>query len=303
MEPGFVLRSSECLRSPGFSLGGAPVLRSEAMSRAAPNLAKRPDPTVYPTSDNMGESTLEFFVRIVLAPLLERYLAARGVDAFVGSNQFIYWVQFEPTRSVAPDLYVVPGLAPRTQFDSIQTWLDGRVPSFALEIVSQDKVKDYVLAPERYDELGVRELVIYDPKSAKRRGVGVTWQVYRRLARRGFVQVEATQGDRVRSKVLGCFLREVRHPGSTPELRLGVGPSGDEIFPTEAEEAWAASERERADKERALAEKERERADKERALAEKERERADKERERAARLEAEAEVARLKALLERGAKR
>jgi Uma2 family endonuclease len=245
------------------------------MSRAAPNLSRRLDPTVYPTSDNMGESTLELFVRLVLLPLLERYFALRGVTAFIGSNQFIYWAQFEPTRSVAPDLYVVPGLAPRTQFDSIKTWEDGRVPSFALEIVSQNKLKDYVQAPERYAELGVRELVIYDPKALKRRGTGVTWQVYRRLAKRGFVQVEATQGDRVRAKELGCFLREVRGPRGALELRLGVGPAGDEFVPTEAEEARAATERERAEK----------------------------DRERAARLEAEAEVARLKALLGQGARR
>lgn len=239
-----------------------------AMSRAVSPLAKRPDPTVYPASDDMGEPTLETFVRVVLLPLLERFLTARGLTAFVGSNQFIYWAQFEPTRSVAPDLYVVPGLAPRTQFDSIQTWVDGRVPSFALEIVSQDKRKDYVLAPERYAELGVRELVIYDPKAARRRGEGIVWQVYRRLSKRGFVQVEATQADRVRSKVLGCFLREVRGPRGALELRLGAGPSGDELVPTEAES-----------------------------------ERAEKERERTARLEAEAEVAKLRALLAQTAKR
>ncbi|HEU4412518.1 MAG TPA: Uma2 family endonuclease [Polyangiaceae bacterium] len=294
------------------------------MSRTAPNLAKRHDPTVYPTYDNMGASTFELFVRLELVPLVERYLAARGEAAFVGSDQFIYWVQFEPTRSVAPDLYVVPGLAPRTQFDSIKTWQDGRVPSFALEIVSLNKGKDYVHAPLRYAELGVRELVIYDPKASKRRGVGVTWQVYRRLPRRGFVQVEATGGDRVRSKVLGCFLREVRGPHGALEVRLGVGPSGDELVPTEAEEARAAAERERAEKERERAEKERalaegarERAEREKvlaeraqALAESERERAEKEKalaagasERAARLEAEAEMARLRALLRRRARR
>ncbi len=273
------------------------------MSRAAGTLAPRPDPTVYPASDDMGEPTLELFVRLVLVPLLERYLAARGLTAFVGSNQFLYWAQFEPTRSVAPDLYVVPGLAPRTQFDSIQTWQDGRVPSFALEIVSHDKRKDYVHAPERYAELGVRELVIFDPKASKRRGVGVTWQVYRRLSKRSFVQVEATQGDRVRSKVLGCFLREVRGQRGALELRLGVGPTGDELVPTEAEAERADKERALVDKERALVDKERALADKERALADKERALADKERERAARLEAEAEVARLRALLGQGAKR
>jgi hypothetical protein len=253
---------------PSLERARAGVCYASVMSRVALTLAKRPDPTVYPASDDMGEPTLETFVRVVLLPLLERYLAARGLTAFVGSNQFIYWAQFEPTRLVAPGLYVVPGLSPRTQFDSIQTWVDGRVPSFAFEIVSQDKRKDYVLAPERYAELGVRELVIYDPKAARRRGEGVVWQVYRRLAKRGFVQVEATQADRVRSKVLGCFLREVRGPRGALELRLGAGPSGDELVPTEAEA-----------------------------------ERAEKERERAARLEAEAEVAKLRALLAQTAKR
>ncbi len=248
------------------------------MARSASTLPSPLDPTVYPASDDMGEPTLELFIRLVLVPLLERYFAARGLTAFVGSNQFIYWAQFEPTRSVAPDLYVVPGLAPRTQFDSIKTWQDGRVPSFALEIVSQDKGKDYVHAPLRYAELGVRELVVYDPKGARRRGEGAAWQVYRRLAKRGFVQIEASLHDRVRSKELGCFLREVRGPGGALELRLGVGPDGDELVPTEAEA---------------------ERAEKERERAEKERERAEKERERAARLEAEAELERLRALLRR----
>jgi Putative restriction endonuclease len=266
------------------------------MSRAVSTLAKRPDPTVYPVSGHRGESTFELFTRVALLPLFERHLAARGQATFVGSKQFIYWVQFEPTRSVCPALYVVPGLALRTRVGNIKTWLDGRVPSFALEIASPGAPSACVQLPERYAELGVRELVIYDPKAARRRGEGVVWQVYRRLSKRGFVQVEATQADRVRSKVLGCFLREVRGPRGALELRLGAGPSGDELVPTEAESERAEKERERAEKERERAEKERERAEKERAQAE-------KERERAARLEAEAEVAKLRALLAQTAKR
>ncbi|HEU4539302.1 MAG TPA: hypothetical protein VFS00_34515, partial [Polyangiaceae bacterium] len=135
-------------------------------------------------------------------------------------------------------------------------------------------------------------------------------QVFRRVAKRGFVQVEASNEDRVRSKVLGCFLREVRGADGAVELRLGVGARGDELVPTEAEAERAEKERERAEKERERAEKERERAEKERERAEKERaqaaegrERAEKERERAARLEAEAELERLRALLQQRPKR
>jgi Uma2 family endonuclease len=279
------------------------VLPSNTMARAVVPVSSLPDRTVYPVSDDMGEPTLETFVRVVLLPLLERYFAALGVRAHVGSNQFIYWAQFEPTRSVAPDLYVVPDLSPRTQFDSIKTWEDGRVPSFALEIVSQNKGKDYVHAPLRYADLGVRELVIYDPKGSRRRGEGAVWQVYRRVAKRGFVQVEASNEDRVRSKVLGCFLREVRGANGAIELRLGAGPRGDELVPTEAEAERAEKERAQAAEGRERAEKERERAEKERERAEKERERAEKESERAARLEAEAEVERLRALLQPRSKR
>jgi hypothetical protein len=64
--------------------------------------------------------------------------------------------------------------------------------------------------------------------------------------------------------------------GSSLRVRLGLDPNGDELFPTEAEEERAAKEQERAAKEQ---------------------ERAAKEQERAGRLEAEAEVARLKELL------
>ena len=46
---------------------------------------------------------------------LARFLADRGERAFVGADQFIYWVQYEPTRAVAPDIYVLPGVDPANE--------------------------------------------------------------------------------------------------------------------------------------------------------------------------------------------
>ena len=214
----------------------------------------------------MGENSLETFLRIVLLPLLERYLAAQGTPMFVGANQFIYWQQFDPTRSVAPDLYVVPGLPPGAEISSIQTW-HGRqlVPSFALEVLSTDKEKDYQRAPGKYDELGTQELMIYDPSWASREG-GLRWQVYRRVGKRGLVRTEVTQQDRVRSRVLNCWLRAVAQ-GTGIRLRLATGPQGDTLVPTEAEAERAEKEWERAEKERERAEKERERKERERLEA------------------------------------
>ena len=216
-------------------------------SRASKSTA---DPTMYPVSDEMGENTVELNIRLFLVPLLRRYLEQKGLSYFVGSNQFIYWEQHTPTRSVAPDVYVVPSLAPDAQFGCIKTWEASppTVPSFALEVVSENRAKDYERAPLRYDALGVKELVVFDPKHEQRRE-GRRWQVWRRVARRGLVLVEVSDEDRVRSKGLGCYLREVT-AGSSVLIRLGLGASGEELVPTAEEAERAARERAEAELQR-----------------------------------------------------
>jgi hypothetical protein len=192
------------------------------------------DPTVYPVSDDVGEDLLLRLIAEMLRPLLAAFLASRGVKALVGADQFIYWEQFEPTRTIAPDVYVLPGVAPEERVRSWKVWETGVVPSFALEIVSGDLQKD-TEAARRYEELGVGELVVFDPDFAQRRD-SVRFRVHRRLARRGLVLIEATNADRVRSKALGCFLRSVGE-GAATRLRVGLGPRGDELLPTETERA------------------------------------------------------------------
>jgi hypothetical protein len=124
--------------------------------------------------------------------------------------------------------------------------------------VSKDWEKDYAEAPQRYAAAGVLELVVFDPEPS-RHPSGVAWQVFRRVRNRPLTRIEVSEGDRVRSKVLGCFLRAVGHHESL-RLRLGTGPRGDELFPTgeEAERAArlaanASAESERSAKEAAIA--------------------------------------------------
>jgi Uma2 family endonuclease len=210
------------------------------MSSAAPHLQNHPadDPTFYPTNDDRGESALQRLIVELLRPLLARFLAQQGVQAFVGADQFIYWVQHAPTVRVAPDVYVLPGVSPDIAPKSWKVWETGIVPSFALEVVSENPTKDEEIAPARYDALGVKELIVFDPH-AEELPDRVRFSVYRRDARGELAQVEVTNADRVRSAVLGCFLRAV---GSGPgrRLRIGVGPEGGVLIPTEAERAQAA---------------------------------------------------------------
>ena len=58
----------------------------------------------------------------------------------------------------------------------------------------------------------------------------------------------ATDGDRVRSRVLGCAIRVVG-AGAGARLRLATGDTGDSIYPTGEEAERATAEAERSAKE------------------------------------------------------
>jgi Uma2 family endonuclease len=199
-----------------------------------------PVPVTYPTEDDLGETLLHFLIRSLLVPLVRRYLEERGWTALVGSDQFVYWVPGNPQKTVAPDLYLVPGADPRRDVRIWQVWVEGVAPKLAVEIVSDDVAKDYEVGPRRYAELGVDELVVYDPDHASAPN-RVRWQAYRRRGGQ-LVLEERTAADRVWCETLGCFLREV-HGDDGPRVRLGVGPGGEELFPT-ADEALSAAEAE-----------------------------------------------------------
>ena len=83
--------------------------------------------------------------------------------------------------------------------------------------------------------------------------------MYRSVRGRPLTRVEATQGDRVRSRSLGCFLRATGRADS-PRVRLGVGPKGDDLFPT-------GEEAERAARDAAMIDRETEREAKNAAVA------------------------------------
>lgn len=224
--------------------------------------AKRPrivDPTIYPVEEKVGEDILQRWIAELLRPLVERWFRERRIKALVGADQFIYYRPHSPIDRVSPDVYVLPGVRPDTHVPSWKTWEKGIVPSFAFEIVSKDWEKDYAEAPERYAAAGVPELVVFDPRP-ERHPERVVWQVFRRVGNRPLTRIEVSQRDRVRSKALGCFLRVVGS-NESQRVRLGVGPRGDELFPT-------GEEAERAAREAALAAAAVERAAKDAALSE-----------------------------------
>jgi len=200
----------------------------------------------YPVEDQMAESWLHLLVRSLLLMLTRRLLHTRGEIAFVGSDQFLYWVRGDPQRAIAPDLYVLPGVDPDSAGRSWKLWEEGVVPSLAVEVVSDDVEKDYIYAPMRYAEIGVAELVVYDPEP-HRGSDRIRWQVYRRRGDALLLE-EQGDGDRVRSEALGCWLRVVPDEAGRPLVRIALDPTGEDLLPTTEEAERAEKEAERAEK-------------------------------------------------------
>ncbi|WP_136971133.1 Uma2 family endonuclease [Polyangium sorediatum] len=249
------------------------------------------DPTFYPAFDDMGESALQRLMTELLRPLIARFLAERCIQAFVGADQFIYWIKGNAKAVVAPDVYVMPGLPSDVAPRCWKVWQTGVAPSFALEIIAEeDENKDVSQSPQRHDELGTRELVVFDPYVDVRSG-RTRFRVHRRDERGKLVVVEATNADRVWSEVLGCMLRAVGG-GDAMRLRLAVDAEGEELFPTEAEAAQEAKRK--AEEAARNAERKAEEA-REAELAARE----TLDAERVARRNLELELARMRAELER----
>lgn len=238
----------------------------------------------YPAEDDVPESMLHLRLRTMLYLLVRHYLAERGVRALTGSEQFIYFVEGNPRRSLAPDVYVILDEDPERIIRTWKTWQEGRAPDLGVEIVSDDPHKDYVWAPLRYAEAGVRELIVFDPFDGPER---YRWHVYRRDEAGDLVRVARSSDDRTWSEVLQCHLRWIPEGEDGAQLRLGEGPNGGRLVPTAVEQERAAKEAERVDKEA-------ERAAKEAERAAKEIERTDKEAERARRRALEIEVEALR---------
>jgi Uma2 family endonuclease len=165
-------------------------------------------------------------------------------NRFISSDQFFAWRADEPLVRVSPDVYVLDDPPPPPRPKSWQTWLPGHhPPRFAIEIVSDDWVKDYEQNPRKYLQLGCPELVIFDPEAVLGAGEGqgrVALQVYRRDADGAYVRVYAGPGP-ARSKELNIWL-QARREGPVARLRLSYDEEGSRIVPTEAESKRAKAQ-------------------------------------------------------------
>jgi Uma2 family endonuclease len=123
---------------------------------------RAPTPIHFPEAEDVPEGLAQLVVRTFLFQLLQ---FALGPEHTVGSDQFIYWSAKNPRRCLSPDVFVRLDAKQRL-FGPWKTWEEGGAPDLAVEIISPNEgdgvAWDEKLA--RYHELGVRELVRFDPE-------------------------------------------------------------------------------------------------------------------------------------------
>ncbi len=118
----------------------------------------------YPESDGqpMAESDIHRAEMIDLITALEDFLRDEP-EAYVAGNLFLYYERGNPRAVVAPDVFVVRGVAKR-QRKTYRLWEEGRAPCFVIEVSSEStRDEDLEGKMEKYAHLGVEEYILFDP--------------------------------------------------------------------------------------------------------------------------------------------
>lgn len=110
----------------------------------------------------MAETHAHLYAMRATLEVLQQYLTGR--QATVLANQFLYYAQGFPRLRVVPDVMVVFDVAPGGR-DNYKIWEEGQVPAVIFEMTSQGtKVQDQVHKKILYEQLGVQEYWLFDPK-------------------------------------------------------------------------------------------------------------------------------------------
>jgi Uma2 family endonuclease len=189
----------------------------------------------------------------LLKALLDHWIRRSARDAMMFRNLAIRVREDNPRVGFDPDLALVQPAPPEgRELSSLRLWEPGHaVPALVIEVVSPGHpTKDYTQTPDQCAALGVRELVVFDPKRAgpKAHGSAQRLHLWRRSEAGVFERVHTGDGP-FGSEVLDAYL-QVMPDGRS--LRVATDTGGTKPWPTEAEDAHTAQQSAERDREAAL---------------------------------------------------
>lgn len=128
----------------------------------------------YPETDGMplpDSREQGSYLREIAIILAQFFLGDPTVE--VDSDTFIYFIEGDPNRRVAPDLFIAFGVSKESleRNNVYLMWEVGKFPDFVLEVGSSSTANND-LGPKRalYAELGALEYWRYDPTGGERYG-------------------------------------------------------------------------------------------------------------------------------------
>jgi Uma2 family endonuclease len=191
----------------------------------------------YPETDGkpMAETDVHIDALIYLREALKDYFRD-ALQVYVAGTMLLYYEEGNPAACVAPDVFVVQGVAKRER-RTYRLWEEGQTPAVVFEITSWGtRLEDLGTKRALYAMLGVRESFLYDPLGEylqpPLQGYRLQEGEYQRLLPGGAGELA--------SQVLGLELRV-----EAGRLRVVDPATGERLLtPAEAQAARRAAEAE-----------------------------------------------------------
>jgi len=183
---------------------------------------------LYPESNGEPMGETQYHQNTILNLLFQLQDAFRDhPEVVVGGDLMLYYAEGDPKKCVCPDVFVVLGAPKDPPRRTWKIWEEGgHAPDIVFEVTSaKTRRRDEGIKRQVYAELGVRELVLFDPL---REYLNPPFQAYQLRGRR-YVPMAITE-ERVWSEVLGVslqregeLLRILLRNGEKPPLLGEIG--------------------------------------------------------------------------------
>lgn len=208
----------------------------------------------YPSADGepVAETYDHLYALLTTLEVLKQYLTGR--EATVLGNQFLYYAQGFPKLRVAPDVMVIFDVPPGGR-DNYKIWEEGQVPTVIFEMTSPGtKQQDEVFKQTLYEQLGVKEYWLFDPKGEwipeQLRGYRLRGETYELITDNRSEPLQLRL--QIEGRLIGFYREDTGEKLLVPdELAQALR---QEVIARQEAEAQAEVERQRAEVERQRAE-------------------------------------------------